>query len=240
MSHATTLLEPAAIDFSAARPVISRAQKFIVPVAAFDDGDPLVYPAGAEKAGQPITDWQGNQVGERGVIFFNTVDQCYQAAPADGRNVIIINEVASAQAAALQAFADRLGEPLAGLSKAALDRLLAYARDRLGLVDMYNSDDAFVRAKLTPVHSTAASSASRPQGLMKRDDRDICHAVFVSGPARFMGPAATPQQISPRGAFILRQTVGGEATYRMVEKQAMLRTYLHADGRTLELKDFAE
>ena len=238
MPRKTNLLEPAAIDFSTAQPVISRAQKFIVPVAAFADGDPLVYPAGTDRAGQPISDWQGKPVGTHGLVFFNAVDQCYQAAPADGRSVIIINEVTSAQADALEAFVADLGEPLSALSKGALERLLAHARDRLGLVDIYNSDDAFVRAKLTPVHVAATSGAGRPRGLMKRDDRDICYAVFLLGPARFKGPAATPQRIPLRGAFIVRQEIGGEASYRMVEKCAMLRTYLHADGRALALGDF--
>jgi hypothetical protein len=239
MNATIPLLEPADIDFAAARPVISRAQKYIVAVAAFEDGDPLVYPAGTDKAGEPITDWQGKPIGEEGIIFFNAIDKCYQAAPSDGRSVIIINEVTSEQAAALDAFARELGEPADALSKSSLERLLAHARGTLGLADMYNSDDAFVRAKMTPVHARPAGDAAlRPHGLMKRDDRDICHAVFVHGPARFQGPAATPQEIPARGAFIVRQTVGGKTDYRMADSGAMLRTYLHADGRLLALKDF--
>ena len=234
------VLEPHDVDFSAALPVISGAQKFIVPVAAFADGDPLVYPPGTEKAGKRITDWQGRRIGEEGIIFFNPIDKCFQAAAADGRSVIIINEVTSAQAAALEAFARAQGEPLEALSKGALERLLAYARDELGLADIYNSDDAFVRAKMTPVHAqSAAHDGARPHGLMKRDDRDICHAVLVPGPARFRGPAATPQHIPTAGAFILRQFVGGEPTYRMAACETLLRTYLHADGRRLRLRDFA-
>ena len=98
------------VDFSAAKPVVSAAQKFVIPVAAFDDADPLVYPGGTEKAGQPITDWQGNPVGAKGLVFFNQTDQCYQAAPSDGRSVIIINEVTAEQALDLREFVRGLGE----------------------------------------------------------------------------------------------------------------------------------
>jgi hypothetical protein len=239
MNATIPLLEPADIDFAAARPVISRAQKYIVPVAAFEDGDPLVYPPGTEKAGEPITDWQGNPIGQEGIIFFNAVDKCYQAAPSDGRSVIIINEVTSEQADALDAFAGDLGEPADALSKASIEALLTHARSPLGLKDMYNSDDTFVRAKMTPVHGRPAGDAElRPHGLMKRDDRDICQAVFVLGPARFQGPAATPQEIPASGAFVIRQTVGAKTDYRVADAGAMLRTYLHADGRPLALRDF--
>lgn len=231
------VLEPGDIDFSAAEPVISRAQKFIVPIAAFD-GDALLYPPGTEKAGQPITDWQGNPVGESGIIFFNEIDKCYQAAASDGRSVIIINEVNDEQAAELDAFAHKNREPIDNLSKAGLEGLLDYARTQLGLRDIYNSDDAFIRAKMTPVHPERADASPRPHGLMKRDDRDICHAVLVAGPARFQGPAATPQQIPDDGAFIVRQKSGADYVFRMADKGAMLRTYLRADGHALSMRDF--
>src|SRR5688572_8965081 len=45
-------------------PVISYAQKFIIPVPALGrKGEPLVYPKDAEKAGQPIVDYQGKLIG---------------------------------------------------------------------------------------------------------------------------------------------------------------------------------
>lgn len=226
------------IDFSAARPVISAAQKFIIPVAAFDDADPLVYPGGTERAGQPITDWQGNPVGGKGIVFFNATDKCYQAAPSDGRSVIIINEVTAEKARNLRDFLRQLGQPVEQLSKASLERVIAHAQEDLGLVDIYNSTDGFVRAKMTPVEAGAQYGA-RPWGWLKRDDRDICQAVFVKGPGRIEGPGATPQEIPPRGAFVVRQDVGGQPNDRMVDAEVMLRTYLNADGSRLDLRNFS-
>ena len=231
------------VDFSRARRVISAAQKFVLPVAVFDDAEPLVYPRGTEKAGQPITDWQGRPVGARGIVFFNAVDQCYQAAPADGKSVIIINEVTAAQEKDLKDFISALGQAGDKLSKASLARVIAHARDSLGLGDVYNSTDAFVRSKMTPVSKVSKSEhngSERPCGRYKREDRDICDAVFVSGPGSFQGPAATPQQISARGAFIVRQVENGKPGYRMVDADVMLRTYLNADGSRLDFGDFAD
>jgi hypothetical protein len=221
------------INFAQARPVISAAQKFIVPVTAFDAG-PLVYPPGSDKAGQPITDWQGKPIGEKGIIFFNEIDQCYQAASADGRSVIIINGVTPEQAQAVEEFISSLGEPIDKLSKFSLELLLVHLRDRLGLVDIYNSTDDFIRSKMIPVNRADRLDQVRPSGWMRRDDRDICHAVFVRGPARFAGPAATPQEIPDHGAFIVRQ----DTTYRMVDAVTMLRTYMNLDASPLDLRDF--
>jgi len=227
------LLSADDLDFSTARPVISAAQKFVIPVAAFADAVPLLYPAGTEKAGQPITDWGGQPVGDKGIIFFNEIDRCYQAAPADGRSVIIINEVTAGQVQALREFIARLEEPIEHLCKRSLESLLAYAGREFGLVDLYNSTDDFVRAKMIPMDAAGGTTA-RPSGWMRRDDRDICHTVFVKGPARFHGPAATPQEIPPCGAFVVQQG----ASYRMVAAAVLLRTYMNLDASPLDLSEF--
>src|SRR5262249_40897622 len=178
------------------------AERLGIGGGAWAEAVPLLYPAGAENAGQPITDWGGQPVGDKGIIFFNEIDRCYQAAPADGRSVIIINEVAAGQVQALQEFIARLEEPIEHLCKRSLESVLAYAGRELGLVDLYNSTDDFTRAKMIPMDAARGTTA-RPSGWMRRDDRDICHAVFVKGPARFHGPAATPQQIPACGAFVV-------------------------------------
>jgi hypothetical protein len=219
------LLSADDIDFSEARPVVSAAQKFVIPVAAAEDAQPLLYPPGTERAGQPITDWEGKPVGERGIIFFNDVDRCYQAAAADGRSAIIINEVSSSQAIMIEAFIKRLGHSADALSITALEVLLTNIRHALGLVDLYNSTDDFIRSRMVPIGRTPRFDETRPWGWMRRDAREVCLAAFVTGPARFAGPAATPQLIPPRGAFIVREGT----KQHMVDFAVMLRTYMNPD-----------
>ena len=82
--------------------VISNAQKFIIPVPAFGrSGEPLVYPLISDKAGQPILDYTGKPVGDRGLVFFNGKDNSWQAVLGDGEGVVIINEVTREQATKL-------------------------------------------------------------------------------------------------------------------------------------------
>lgn len=70
--------------------IISSAQKFIIPVPVLGaSGEPLIYPEGAEKAGEPILDYESNPIGDRGIVFFNGKDQSWQAAKGDGEAVII-------------------------------------------------------------------------------------------------------------------------------------------------------
>jgi hypothetical protein len=228
-----TILSGDEIKFSKAKPVISAAQKFVIPVAVLDDADSLVYPVGTKNAGQRITDWEGKPIGEKGIIFFNEVDKCYQAVPADGRSVIIINEVTGGHVFSLEEFIRSLPDPIHDLSKHSLTSLLLHVAT-LGLVDLYNSTDDFVLSKMIPVRPVHHNLGARPSGWMRRNDRDICFVVFVEGPARFQGPAATPQEIPAQGAFIVRQ---GEC-YRMVDADVMLRTYMNPDCSPLVLKAF--
>jgi hypothetical protein len=228
------LLRGEDIDFALALPVISSVQKFILPVGAWKDADPLVHPPDSARAGGPITDWEGKRAGETGIVFFNEVDHCYQAAPADGRSVVVINEVSSEQADYIVDFVNRLGQTVDSLSKAALRRVLEVAATRLGLVDIYNSDDDYVRSTMVPVVQARTDDHGRPVGWMRRRKQTVCLAVFVRGPAEFAGPAFTAQQIPAEGAFVVRQ----DAAYRMVEAGVMLRTYMRADGTPLALRDF--
>lgn len=221
------------LDFANARPVVTSAQKFVVPVGRLPDADPLLYPPGTERAGQKITDWEGKIIGETGIVFFNAVDKCYQATPADGQSVIIFNEINSARAQNFVAFIRALGGDPNFMSKASILSIIRYAAD-LGVVDTYNSTDAYVRSNLMPLGEAAANWTERPFGWMRRSRQDVCHAVLVPGPALFKGPAATPQQIPPCGAFILQQ--GTEL--RMVEISVMLRTYVNPDCSPLDPGSF--
>ena len=213
--------------------VISSAQKFVIPVPAFGrSGEPLVYPEGDEKAGKPILDYEGKLIGERGLVFFNAKDKSWQAVAGDGEGVIIVNEVTKEQG-------DRLDEKIRGfqtdpnkLTLTQLKQVLDFARDELELGDMYNSDRSFVKANMTPAAADEVSRAGGKEieayGLKKRDDRDICHAVYIPGKFVFEGPAASPQ-IFEDGGVIVEQ--GGEL--RGVQPDVFMRTYRLQNGREI-------
>ena len=222
------------LDETSGTAVISSAQKFIIPVPVFGSaGEPLRYPASHEKAGQPIVDFEGKPIGERGLVFFNDKDKTIQAVAGDGEGVIIINEVTEQQA-------DRLDRKLAGLAKnlgsltpGQLKDTLEFARNDLQLGDMYNSTRSFVRTRMTPAVpgqrlQFEAGQASGEYGFKKRDDRDICHAVYIAGALVFEGPAAS-EQVFEEGAVIVKQGTD----VRGVQPDIFARTYRLADGRAI-------
>ena len=182
------------LDFEKGTEVVSGAQKFILPVPQFQDGgEPLVYPkgatdkSGASIAGKPITDWEGKpigQPGEKGVVFFNHKDQSWQAVKADGNGVIIMNQVDEKQGKALM---DKIGKDPSKLSLQEFKGVLEHAsgspdnkeKPGLGLGDMYNSDRDFIKSKMNKLET---SDSGIPQyGLHRRDDRDVCQAVYIGG-----------------------------------------------------------
>jgi hypothetical protein len=221
-------VSPADLRFDPANStvVISSAQKFILPVPKLiAGGEPLVYPAGHEKAGQPILDYQGKQIGDKGLVFFNAKDQAWQAVAGDGEGVIIINEVNQEQAAELDRKVKELNADPNQLTLPQLKQVLDYARDELKLNDMYNSDRAFVKSKMTPV---AVGDSDAAYGLKKRDDRDLCQAVYVPGKFTFEGPAATPQ-VFENGGVIVKQ---GEE-FRGLQPDIFMRTYRLQSGQPI-------
>ena len=220
-------------DESSSTAVISGAQKFIIPVPAYEArGEPLIYPKSNERAGQPIVDYEGKAIGERGVVFFNAKDQSWQAVAGDGQGVIIINEVTKDQADKIY---DRIKQLQTDPGKLTVDQLksvLEYAREELSLRDMYNSTRSFIKLKMTPVVASEVPRAGEQPieayGLMKRDDRDVCQAVYIPGKFEFEGPAATPQ-VFEDGGVIVKQG----AEMRGVQPEIFIRTYRLADGKPL-------
>lgn len=212
-------------------PVIAQARKFVIPVPAFDSGgEQLMYPLTHEQAGEVITDWQDNPVGKTGIVFFNAKDQSWQAAPGDGSAVIIINEVTRRQGKKIRDKIRQFRPDPEDLSLHELKQVLAFAREDLRLGDMYHSTRQFVCEKMTPVindQRSADDKTSRAFGLMKRDDRDICQAVYVPGAFVFQGPAASPQ-VFENGGVLVKQ--GKDV--RGVQPEVFQRTYRRADGRS--------
>lgn len=213
--------------------VISSAQKFIIPVPAFKQkGDPLVYPRGHERADQPILDYQGKPVGDRGLVFFNGKDRSWQAVQGDGQGVIIINEVNEERASKLYQKVREFQEDPNNLTVNQFKEVLDYAQNQLELKDMYNSTRSFIKSKMTPVVASDMPRVGGKEveafGLMKRDDRDVCQAVFVPGRFVFAGPAATPQ-LFENGGVLVKQ---GEDV-RGVQPEIFVRTYKFRDGKPI-------
>lgn len=97
MDRITRELDISSIDLSPEKttPVISSAQKFIIPIPNLgDEAEALINPETKE----PIKDWKGNPVQGRGVVFYNGADRTPQAVLGDGSGVIIINEVGPTEA----------------------------------------------------------------------------------------------------------------------------------------------
>ena len=212
--------------------VISSAQKFIIPVPKLNaGGEPLVYPPGHEKAGQPILDYEVKQIGDKGLVFLNAKDQTWQAVAGDGEGVIIINEVSQEQAAQLDRKVKELNQDPNQLTLPQLKQVLDYAWNDLKLNDMYNSDRAFVKSKMTPVAvegSDGAGASAEAYGLKKRDDRDLCQAIYIPGKFTFEGPAVTPQ-VFENGGVIVKQG----KDFRGVQPDIFMRTYRLQSGQPI-------
>ena len=240
------LLTSDLLDFDKGSDVVSGAQKFVLPVPKFNGGgEPLVYPKGAVDgkgntlAGKPITDWEGNPVGDNGVVFYNHKDNSWQAVPADGNGVVIMNQVSESQGKAIQ---DLIGDNPNDLSLAQFKELLERAgrspdEGGLGLGDMYNSDRGFIQSKMNKLETS--DTGIDDYGLHRRDDRDVSQAVYVDGAGEFQGPAATPQKFD-NGAVIIRQAdanADGGYSYRLVQPDTFRETYRNKDGSPIETSE---
>lgn len=212
--------------------VISSAQKLVLPVPVLDaqHSEPLVNPNTKEQ----IKDYKGTPIGDAGVVFYNGKDNAWQAVKADGQGVVIINQANAEQAKALFDFMEttfgtrnpnELG--LAGF-KITLD----YARSMLGLVDQYNSDRAFIQSKMTrAVPSAEYGNADVDHcGLMKRDDRDICKAVYIEGNVKLLAAA---EHNFDKGGVAIQQG----KDIRGCQSDVFEQTYRHADGRPIKVSE---
>ncbi|MCK5296933.1 MAG: hypothetical protein KAJ75_08585 [Alphaproteobacteria bacterium] len=205
------------LDFSEnnSTPVVSSAMKFILPI-------PKMKGEAFE-----VKDWEGNSVKGEGLKFFNYKDNCDQGVATDGQGVIIFNGVKPATAKALQTKIDRLskGNP-ENLNLDNLKEILKYAKETIGLEDRYDSDKDFINSKMNAVET--ASTNHECYGLHRRDDRDVCQAVFLIGKGEFEGPGASPQKFE-NGAVILKQ---GDAV-RLIQPDQFAKDYRHKDGEKI-------
>lgn len=235
LASVSAVVTPDQINFDNGSPVVSSAQKFVIPVPNFaDGGEPLVYPEGATNkkgeniGGQPISDWQGKPIGERGVVFFNEKDAAWQAVPGDGTGVVIMNQVTEDQSKLLL---DKVGGDPSKLSLQEFKEVLTFANKEVGLGDMYNSDRGFISSKMNPLET---QDTGVPQyGMFRRDDRDVCHALFVEGSGEFKGSSTVHS--FDNGGVVLRQKNGAEFNYRLIQPEEFQQTYNNKDGSHIQL-----
>ncbi|MEL6815738.1 MAG: hypothetical protein AAFP03_13135 [Cyanobacteria bacterium J06598_3] len=228
------VLSIADFDFTAnSTAVVSEACKFVIPVPDLGEAaEPLVYPSDHPKAGEPIVDYKGEKVGKRGLVFFNEKDQAYQAVPADGSGVIIINEVLPEQAHKIDEKVRSLTQDPVTLTSAQIRTVLDYCHTELGLKDTYNSDKTYVREHLTDVSDNPTGNPTdnppKDYGLKKRDKTDVCQAVYVPGEFRLEGPATSVQIFSQGGVVI-----ESHGNTRGIQPDIFLRTYQLENGQPI-------
>ena len=209
-------------------PVISNAQKFIIPVPAFKDGgEALIYPKEHPNAGQQIVNNEGKPIGKSGIVFYNYKDKSWQAANGDGKSVIIINEVTLEQAEKMDREIHKYQSDPSKLTLSELKNIISFAKENLKLDDMYNSTRSFTKENMTPVLPDKDSKINQDEayGFKKRDNRDINQAIYVPGDFVFKGPAASPQKFK-NGGVIVEQ----DGKMRGVQPDIFMRTYRLSNG----------
>jgi hypothetical protein len=217
------------IDFSerASTLVYSDTLRFILPVPKLaGGGERLVAPPG-EKAAESFQDRKGRPIQGRGIVFFNSDDDCWQAARGDGTAVIILSPLDETQGAKLAQKAKALNRDPDALTLDQLKAVIACARE-LGIGAAYDSTRAFVAERMTPFDPKALAGF----GLHWRKAGDTCRAVFVPGAGRYRGPAATPQTFR-NGAVMLKQ---GESV-RLVQPRSFEATYRLPNGRLAKVAE---
>jgi hypothetical protein len=219
------------VDFNGAKTVVSSAQKFVIPIPAFENGgEPLVYPTWHDKAGSPILDYKGRTIGDRGIVFENPTDMVVQAAVGDGTKIIIVNQVGREQARRIEEMVRSLNPDPAQLTLEQVKDVLAWLYQS-GMKDFYDSSVTFLEKSLTRVGAApvGADGAEIPAfGLHKRDDKDTCYAYRVTGPCTVEGASAEPTTFLGEG-IVLKH---GDS-FRAIQLEEFLETYTTPDGTAL-------
>jgi hypothetical protein len=213
--------------------VISSAQKFILPVPVLaDGGEPLIYPPDHPQAGQPILDWEGNPIGDRGIVFFNHADESVQAAPGDGSGVIIINEVSPDQAEMLHGYIASVTDDPTQLTLDQLQSILTYVQAELELGDRYNSTRTYIQENMVALVSGDGEPIGFARddlyGFKTRNNQEVLRAVYIPEAFQFQGPAATPQMFDGGGVIVQE-----DDELRGIQPEVFVRTYTLSDGQTI-------
>lgn len=210
------LLDLSRLNMDVGLTVVNRTKRFVfnVPVLV-NGGEPLVAPDGVVRKTVPEVQlkdperviiaqgslWKETLDGsreplpgvypDRGVIFWNHVDRCWQAVRGNGKESILFTDVTPEQAAQMHDYIKRAGEAKLS-SPAVIQKLLDFA-DSIGLGDRQNKKTEQVEREMRVINPELP-------GYMVVT-KDVQHqAVFV--PAGFT--AATSRRPSfPQGAVVL-------------------------------------
>ncbi|WP_333023559.1 hypothetical protein [Wolbachia endosymbiont of Pentidionis agamae] len=197
-------------------------------------GEPVLDEQGNSIGGKQITNWEGKPIGDKGLVFFNYIDRCYQAVQCDGSGVIILNLVKQEEAEKLdiyikEAYDNNQGAHILELIK----KILQHAKT-LNLIDRYNSSIEYIKDKMKPIGCKTCPYGPYPYGLYQRN-QDICHAVYIPGSGKFPGPAATFQTFF-NGAVIVKH--GNDM--RLIQPKEFLDSHKHLDGKNIKERGLKE
>ncbi len=204
-------------------------KKFIIPVPRFmDGGEPLVYPIGHEKSGSPIVDWKGDPIGQEGIVFMNGVDSSVQAAPSDGRSVIIVNNVTEEFLTIFSDIFSRYGTSIHNFSFAQFKSLIGEIYT-YGAIDMYNSDVDYVsNAGMEAIHTFDTNL-----GLFMFSKKRVFGCMVKAAFGEFDGP--TVQRFRDNAIIVWDDEEGTEM--RLIQSSTFENTYMNENGTRINLND---
>jgi hypothetical protein len=139
MSQQLMQIDPTKIDFSRSVVLLNRSKRFVLPVPVLPGGgEELIYPSGPKMGSAIYTNKDGTI--QRGIVFGNPTDSTWQGVQGNGKEAIIINDLSDEQASKLQAHINEICTDVRELTSSQIKGIVSFARDELGLVDMFDKD----------------------------------------------------------------------------------------------------
>ena len=197
-------LDPSTLDFTNAPVLLNRSKRFVLPVPELPGGgEELRYPAGHEKAGEPIYANDDGSV-QRGIVFANHTDSGWQGVQGNGKEAIIINDLSPEQAERLLAKIREIATDVTRITPDQIQEVLQFTREKIGVVDMFDKDLNSVRREMRFV----AEGASAPQtgdpvtllGYMEVSKEAEHRALRIDRAFSIQGPVL---QKYPKGAIVV-------------------------------------
>ena len=116
-----------------------------------------------------------------------------------------------------------MGGDVSKFSAPQMTELLTHVRDNIGISDIYNSDRAYVKGKMSPIGHAGQDAVG-----MFQKNADVHKGVFVEGKFTFQGSshAAGGVQNFENGALIIKTESGARA----IDAAEAAKTWTKADG----------